>query len=160
MDPIALAKTSAVTGMNQFLRNFGHVPEDRLHWSPTPTSKTPLQVAAHVALHNFKFAQMIRTRELLKFESLEEFLAAQRAEEAAIATREQMEATFRAGVEEVLRALDTLSPADLDLVLDSGQGWSSTMRALIELPGWHATLHLGQIDYLQTCWGDQEIYVG
>jgi len=34
------------------------------------------------------------------------------------------------------------------------------MNRWLGLPGWHATLHLGQIDYLQTCWDDQKIYVG
>jgi hypothetical protein len=60
----------------------------------------------------------------------------------------------------VIDALDSLTTADLDLILDSGQGWIIPMRRVIAFPGWHATLHCGQIDYLQTCWGDHQIYVG
>jgi hypothetical protein len=71
-----------------------------------------------------------------------------------------MEQIFRAGTQEVLEALDTLTPEEVDSSLDSGQGWSIPMTQLISLPGWHAVLHAGQIDYLQTCWGDQQIYVG
>ena len=33
------------------------------------------------------------------------------------------------------------------------------MTFLMNLPGWHATLNTGQIDFLQTCWGDLEVYV-
>lgn len=33
-----------------------------------------------------------------------------------------------------------------------------SMKFLINLPAWHTTLHLGQIDYLQTCWNDQTTY--
>ena len=71
-----------------------------------------------------------------------------------------MEAVFRSGTEEVIAALDTLSPEDVESSLDSGMGWSMSMIFLMGLSGWHSTLHAGQIDFLQTCWDDQEIYVG
>ena len=71
-----------------------------------------------------------------------------------------MERVFRENTQKVLDALDTLAPEDIELVLDSGQGWTMSMRYLMRLAGWHATLHTGQIDFLQTCWDDQEIYVG
>jgi hypothetical protein len=27
----------------------------------------------------------------------------------------------------------------------------------MNLPDWHGFVHLGQIDFLQTCWDDQEV---
>lgn len=156
---IEASKKSAVQGMELFLRNFSHVPDDRLNWSPTPTSKSALRVAAHTALYAGRFAQMIRDKALPQMESLEAWLAQRNAEEEAITTREGMEAAFRRGTAEVLAALESLSEEDICGSLDSGQGWSMSMRFLMDLPGWHATLHLGQIDYLQTCWGDQQVYV-
>ncbi len=71
-----------------------------------------------------------------------------------------MESVFRKGTDEVLAALDSLTPEEVALTLDSGQGWTMPMTRLMILPGWHATLHTGQIDLLQTSWNDQEIYVG
>jgi hypothetical protein len=71
-----------------------------------------------------------------------------------------MEDVFRSGTDAVLAALDSFPEALLESTLDSGQGWSASAKWLIQLPGWHATVHLGQIDFLQTCWDDQEIYVG
>lgn len=35
-----------------------------------------------------------------------------------------------------------------------------SMRYLITLPAWHTANHTGQIDFLQTCWDDQHVYVG
>lgn len=145
--------------MEFFLRNFAHVPDDRLHWSPVPSAKSPLRVAAHTALYAGRFAAMIRERKLPSPDNLEEWLAQRDAEEIAVASREEMERRFRQGTDEVLAALDTLSADDLDTVLESGQGFSAPMRQLIVMPGWHATLHAGQIDYLQTCWGDQQVYL-
>lgn len=157
---IALAKLTAEQGMEIFLRNFSHVPDDKLNWKVTPTAKSALRIAAHTALHNHKFANMIRERKLPVVENLDEWLKQQTADEEAITTREEMEHVFKAGLVEVLEALDTLSEEDVSLEIDSGMGWSMSMGFLMRLPGWHATLHLGQIDFLQTCWGDQEIYVG
>ncbi|MBL8048031.1 MAG: DinB family protein [Chthonomonas sp.] len=159
MDPIELAKERAVSNMDIFLRNFAHVPDDRLNYTPTPSAKSALRVAAHTALYAGRFAEMIRTRQLPNPHDIDAWLAERAAEEMAITSREEMERVFRAGTAEVLAALDGLSPEDVEMDLLAGQGGSFSMRQLMNLPGWHATLHLGQIDYLQTCWDDQQIYL-
>lgn len=157
---VAESKRSAVQGMEMFLRNFSYVPDDRLSWTPTPTSKSAIRIAAHTALYAGRFARMIRERKLPVVGDLAEWLAQRNAEEEAVTCRQEVERIFRAGTKEVLDALDCLTADDLTSSLDSGQGWSMSMTFLMNLPGWHATLHTGQIDYLQTCWGDEEIYVG
>lgn len=159
MDLVETSKERAVSNMEFFLRNFAHVPDDRLNWTPTPTAKSALRIAAHTALYAARFAAMIRAKALPIPENLSEWLAQREAEEIAITTREEMERVFRQGTAEVLDALDALTPEDIALTLDSGQGWTAPMTQLMGLPAWHATLHAGQIDYLQTCWDDQQIYV-
>ena len=146
--------------MEFFLRNFSHVPDDKLDWTPTPTAKSAIRIAAHTALYAGRFARMIRDRRTPAPDNLMEWLAERDAEEIAITSREEMEKVFREGTAEVLAALDTLMHEDLETSLDSGQGWSMPMKQLMGLPGFHATLHAGQIDYLQTCWDDQQVYVG
>jgi uncharacterized damage-inducible protein DinB len=160
VDLIESSKQRAVSGMEIFLRNFSYVPDDRLNWTPTPTSKSALRIAAHTALYMGRFARMIQERRLPVPENLAEWLAERDAEEIAITSREEMEKAFREGTAEVLAALDALTQEDVELTLDSGQGWSMPMQQLMVLPSWHATVHLGQIDYLQTCWDDQQVYVG
>ena len=160
MDSIEYSKQRAVSGMEFFLRNFAYVPDDRLNWSPTPTSKTPLRVAAHTAVQAGLFAEFIRDRRTPAPENVQAWLAQRDAAEIAITTREEMERVFREGTAAVVAALDTLTAEDIELSIDSGQGWSMPMTQLMGLAGWHATLHAGQIDYLQTCWDDQQIYVG
>lgn len=153
------AKQAAVEGMEMFLRNFGHVPDDKLGWVPTPTAKSAIRIAAHTALYAGRFAQMIEDRQLPIPADLPAWLAEREAEETAIDDRGTIEAIFRRGTERVLQALDKLTVEDLELTFDPGQGWTMSMKQLIRLPGWHSTLHTGQIDYLQTCWDDQRIYV-
>lgn len=146
--------------MEYFLRNFSHVPEEKLEWRATPTAKSAIRIAAHTALYAGRFAAMIRDRRLPVPENLAAWLADRDAEEIAIKSREEIERIFREGTAEVLEALDTLKPEEIEVALDSGQGWSMPMTFLIGLPAFHATLHAGQIDYLQTCWDDQQVYVG
>lgn len=155
-----MAKEQVVSATEMFLRNFGHVPDDKLTWAPTPTAKSALRIAAHTALYVGRFAAMIRDRKLPHPDNLETWLAEREAEELAVTTRHEIEQIFRDGIAQVLAALNALTPDELDSVLDSGQGWSIPMTRLIEFPTMHTNLHCGQIDYLQTCWGDQKVYVG
>lgn len=156
---IASCKDSAVQGMEIFLRNFSFVPDDKLTWTPTPTAKSALRIAAHTALYAGRFARMIKDGRLPASDNLAEWLAQRNAEEAAITRRSEAEGIFRKGTDEVLAALDSLTPEAVSSSLDSGFGWSMPMTRLMNLPGWHATLRIGQIDFLQTCWDDQEVYV-
>jgi hypothetical protein len=157
---VASCKESAVNGMECFLRNFSFVPDDKLTWTPTPTAKSAIRIAAHTALYAGRFARMIKDGKLPASDNLTEWLAQRNAEEAALTSRTEVEIIFRKGTDEVIAALDSLTPEAIGGALDSGLGWSMPMTRLMNLPGWHATLHTGQIDYLQTCWGDQEVYVG
>lgn len=160
MNLVESSKKSAVSAMEMFLRNFSHVPDDKLNWTPTPSSKSALRIAAHTALYAGRFAQMIRDRRLPQPDNLADCLVQREAEEEAIVSRNEIEPIFRQRTAEVLLALDGLTQEETEMMLGSGQGWSVPMRQLMELPGWHATLHTGQIDYLQTCWDDQQVYVG
>lgn len=149
----------ATEGMEYFLRNFSFVPEDHLTFRVTPTAKTPIEIAAHVAVFPARFARMIRDMELPSPDNLDEWLSQVRAEEAAIQSRDQMIEVFRQGTSTVIEALEGVSPEQTAISLDTGFGWKMPVTRLMRLPGWHATLHAGQIDFLQTCWGDQQIYV-
>ncbi len=146
--------------MEYFLKNFRHVPDDKLDWTPAPTAQSAIRIAAHTALYAGRFASMIRDRTLPTPENVDDWVAACVAEELSVTGREQMEEAFRKGTAEVVAAIDALTSDDLDIVMESGQGFAMPMGEFINLPGWHATLHAGQIDFLQTCWGDQEIYLG
>jgi len=159
-NPIDTAKNDAVTAMEWFLRNLSHVPKEKLDWAPSPTSKSALQIAAHTAVTAGNFAKMIRDRKLPMGDELPEFIEQTGAAEKGLTEIEGIVALFRKNTDQVLAALDTLSPEDTELVLDSSQGWTMPMTFLMKLPAFHAIGHTAQIDFLQTCWGDQEIYVG
>ena len=155
---VAACKESAVQGMEQFLKTFSFVPDDKLNWAPSPTAKSAMQIAAHTAVYASVFAKMIRDRKLPFGDEIPEFVARIKASAEAVSGRAEMESVFRKGTEEAIAALDTLTPEAIDISLDSGLGWSLPMTFLMALPGTHAYSHAAQIDYLQTCWDDQEVH--
>jgi len=104
------------------------------------------------------FAKMIRDRKLPNGDDIPEFLAQINAAEAALCSRADMEIVFRKNTDEVVAALDTLTPEAIDTILDTSLGWSVPMTLLMKMPGSHALAHASQIDYLQTCWGDQDVH--
>jgi hypothetical protein len=157
---IETAKKEAVSAMEWFLRNLSHVPREKLDWAPSQTSKSALQIAAHTAVTAGNFAKMIRARKLPTGDEIPEFIEHTAVAEESLTDIDDIIALLRKNTDEVLSALDTLSPEDTELVLDSSQGWTMPMTFLMKLPAYHGVGHTAQIDFLQTCWGDQEIYVG
>jgi hypothetical protein len=144
--------------MEVFLKSFRFVPDDKLNWQPTPTAKSALRIAAHTALYAGRFAKMIETRKLPLTGTLQEWIALRNSQEIAITNREEIEVIFKQGTQEVLAALDSLTPELIATPLDFGVGWTPPMTYLMNLPGMHAISHAAQIDYLQTCWDDQEVH--
>jgi len=157
-EPVASYKKSAVEGMEHFLKVFSFVPDDKLTWAPAPTAKSAIRIAAHTALYAGIFARMIADRKLPQPDNLTEWLAQRNAAEVALTSRTEMESIFRKGTDEVIAALNSVPPEAIGARLDSGQGWSMPMTFLLNLPGMHAMSHAAQIDYLQTCWDDQEVH--
>ncbi len=155
---IAECKETARWGMEHFLMLLKHVPDDRLDWTPGPGTKSAMRIAAHTAVTAGNFAQMMRDRRLPMGDEIPPMMARTLEAELALTDRAEMEKVFRRNTDEVLAALESLSAEDIQITLDSGMGWTMPMTFLMRLPGLHAAMHIGQIDYLQTCWGDQEIH--
>src|SRR5205807_8751548 len=95
--------------MEHFLMVFSFVPDDRLTWTPTPTAKSAIRIAAHTALYAGRFARMINDRKLPSQDNLPEWLAQRNAEEAGVTSRTEMESIFRKGTDEVIAALYSLT---------------------------------------------------
>jgi hypothetical protein len=155
---VASCKKSAMRGMDEFLKALSFVPEDRLEWTPTTSAKSAMRIAAHTALTVGNFAKMIRDRKLPVGDEIPELVARMDRTERALTDRTEMESVFRRNTDEAIAALDTVTPEAAAMILDTSLGWTMPMTVLMNLPGTHAMRHASQIDYLQTCWGDQEVH--
>lgn len=154
-ETITRCKEQASQAMEMFLRNLSHVPEEMLSWSPSPTSRSSLQIAAHVAGYSLGFARLLRAGQFP--ESAEEFLRPIQADVESVTSREGAEEMLRRGIEDTLQALDTVRPEQVASILETPIG-PTPFLFFMTIPANHLWLHTGQIDYLQTCWGDQQVY--
>jgi hypothetical protein len=156
MDPaIAQAKDAIKRGHERLLKTFGATPDDKLTWSPSSTSKSPLGIVNHASQTNLFFLKVMRGEPLPPLGSIEEADKAMQAASAGITTREQAVSVLNDSVAGLNAALDALPAEDLakDVTLPI---FTMPMGYIIHIPGMHMTSHAAQIDYVQTIWGDTE----
>jgi hypothetical protein len=74
-----------------------------------------------------------------------------------ISTVDDAEAMLRAGIAETLAALDGVTAERIGSVIDTPIG-PTPFLFFMTIPANHLLGHAGQLDYLQTCWGDLEVH--
>ncbi|MCW3062736.1 MAG: hypothetical protein JWQ02_4557 [Capsulimonas sp.] len=155
-DFIAICKERATVAMDQFLNDLSFVPADKLTWSPAPTAKSALEIAAHCAGHTGAFASVISAG---KFpDSVEEFVDPIQSAIQSITTLQQAETMLRKGIADTIAALDTVKPEQVGSMIEAPVLGPTPFNFLLTLPARHLENHGAQIDYLQTCWGDLEVH--
>jgi len=155
MDVITMCKKQTADSLSYFLHAINCVPAVKLTWSPSPTAKNTLQIAAHCAGYSGAFADIIATG---KFPHIDEFRGRVQSTIASISTIEQAEAILRKGIADSIAALDTVEPEQMDSTIETPQG-QTPFTFFLTLPAHHLDGHASQIDYLQTCWDDQEVHL-
>ena len=156
-DLVAMCKQNAVRGMERFLKTFSFVPDDKLTWTPSPTAKSALRIAAHTACTAGNFAMLIRYGKFPTTDMAKLFADLNAAEEM-VTTREAAVELLRKNTDDILAALDAATPELIACTLETPFGFSAPMAFFMNIPGSHAENHAAQVDYLQTCWGDQEVH--
>src|SRR5262245_28170512 len=117
---ISMCKERATSAMDLFLCVLSFVPEDKLAWSPAPTAKNALQIAAHCAGYSGGFATIISAG---KFPgSVEEFLGPIQSKIESVTTVEQAEVMLRKGIADTVAALDTVKPEQISAMIETPQG--------------------------------------
>jgi hypothetical protein len=154
-EKITQARQATEAAKAQLLGTFEHVPEDRLHWSPSPTARTALQIVAHCGAANRAFAAVLRGEELPRPASAEEAAAQIRAGGRDVTTRTAAVKLVEDSTAEVIRALEKVSPELIQTAPMSPFG-AFPFPFWMHLPSEHMGGHARQIDYLQTIWGDHE----
>lgn len=135
-------------------RALASTPDDRLNWSPSPTARTPLEIAAHAADAIRNLHGMMEGRPFTA-PTTAEADAGFRRWESRFETREEVVALIDEIGDAYLRFLDTVTPDQIDKMvhLPFTLG-SAPLRLVITFPPMHTQSHIAQIDYIQTIYGD------
>jgi len=150
---IAQAKETTLKSSADLLNTFSFVPEERLTFAPSETSRHALWIVGHCARANQAFARGIRGEDLGGAMSPEDFGKMVWNAGKDTLSREEAIELVKSTTEEVVAALDALSPEQLGGTLQTPFG-PMPMAFWITISGPHMGGHARQIDYLQTIWGD------
>jgi uncharacterized damage-inducible protein DinB len=127
-------------------------PDDKLQWSPSDTARNTLHIVGHICAANKAIAATLRG-EPMPAMTLSEIPHS----EIPLKDRSEAESELEAGVSALLAALDEMTADRLASQVATPFGMMP-MTTLITIPGYHMMGHLGQVDYLQTIWGDWEMH--
>lgn len=149
------AKQVFEMAVERIQRILASTPDERLHWSPSPTARTPLAQVVHAAnsIRNIHAAMMGERYETPTREEADaEFLAL----EKSVTRREEALEMLRENSAAYLQWLDQLSPERLSdavpLPFDLGE---APLEFMLMMPAWHTNDHAAQMDYIQTCYGNR-----
>lgn len=152
---IEAIKADLTRSTDRLLHVFSFVPDDKLNWSPSPTSRTAVHLVAHCALTNNSLAELIHSSESDPFP--EDFFKVLFAKEKGYKDRDVVVQLLRTSLADALTALDNLKEGDLERMTSGPMGpmpvsfWASIF-------GRHLVTHIGQLEYLQTIWGDEDFH--
>jgi hypothetical protein len=153
LEVVAKAKAAVQQSSARLLHLLSFVPDDKLNWSPAESSRSSLQIVAHCGLTSGFFAQIIRNEFPAVMPSPQEIFAEVRAQELAFTTRESVIELVEKTTAELCAALDTVTDETIDAIPNCPFG-PMTTRFWMSVGGSHCVSHAGQLEYLQTIWGD------
>ena len=145
-------KNAVVAAKDRLQKSLSFVPDDKLTWSPSPTAKSALRIAAHCACSNRFFASALRG-DIAPAETFAELFEAMEAEEAKLTNKDQVITEVEDSTNALLGVIDSLSPARLQDSV-TYPFFSAPVTFFLQLSSTHLIGHSAQIDYLQTVWGD------
>ena len=128
-------------------------PDDRINWSPAPTARTPVEIVAHVASVILTFHEVMMGAPFPDIQ-MDSFDAVLRQSEAQFKTRESALSLFEKNSEAYAEWLGQLAPEALEAEVQFPMGNIPILMAM-DLLNDHIVNHCGQMDYIQTIYGDR-----
>ena len=146
------SKTEFTRAKERIAKCLDVTSEDKLNWSPSSTSRTPIKLVAHSAMAIQGIGGILAGKPF-PFTSMAEMDATFRAEEEIVTTKEQALALLEETSAAYLKWLDTVTPEQLASTVQFPMG-AMPMAVAITFAADHMRSHAAQLDYLQTIIGD------
>jgi hypothetical protein len=155
-EAIEEGKASFLRAKDRLVRALANTPDDRLNWSPSPSARSPLHVAAHSADAIRNIHNMLDGRPF-PVPTSDEADVGFREWEKQFTTREQVTALLDEVSDAYVAWLDALGPSRLDdrCQLPFGLGFAP-LRMVLSAQAAHLDSHTPQIEYIQTIYGDRD----
>ena len=141
----------------RMLYSFSFVPADKLNWSPSATSRSSARIVAHCALVCQLVAEALTRKPEESMPSAEEFFKNFRESEVQIATSGEAANSLKKAAAELGEAFGMVTAENIDSEVTVPFG-VLPMRSVISFAQEQLAGHVGQLDYLQTIWGDVDTH--
>ncbi len=135
---------------------FEAIPDEHLHWTPSATTRTPVQIAAHAALSILGIRDYILGKPLPSSDHAELYKCFRKLEDE-YTTRQQVNELLKNSIAEYSAWLETLTPEDLGRPIE-GTMSTEPLSEWITFPATHIRYHTGQLEYIQSVHGDLNMY--
>jgi hypothetical protein len=136
-------------------RTASAMPPDKQTWKPLDAGRTALDQVQECAGICYFAAQILQTRAVPPMDP--DQMAQFKAEND---TMEKALAALKAGTETYMSAIEAFPPEHLEetITLPFGAGYVRTFAQFMFLNYWNMVYHIGQINYIQTLYGDKEMH--
>ena len=133
---------------------FELTPDDRIHWSPSPTARTPIQLITHSASALEGIQKMVGG-EPFPYKNLADADADWRQMEKQVNSRSEALALLHEKAEGYKKWLDSLTSEQLASTAHLPFG-EMPFSVAITFGTMHTSFHSAQLEYLQTIYGDHD----
>lgn len=146
MHPLETLAGLAKFGTGNTAYNLKFIPEDRLAWKPAPTAKSAYEIIAHIA------GVLDCMRPVLEGQPWAP------PQERIPTSLDEAQTMLTAAGEAYAAALTRVPPQDLGKVVTVWGAYSVPLARAASMPVVDLIHHHGQIAYLQTLLGDEEMH--
>ena len=133
----------AVTQLRRALKHavttFEATPEEKLDYKPSETANSPRELIQHLLVGNGH---------------LNGAFGVGGSPDEGPSDRKALIARLQSSTEAIIDKIETLPDAAMDTTVAFGPGMP--MPNFLMAASWHLARHAGQLDYIQTIWGDLE----
>jgi len=141
-----------------FFRSAHSMPQDKLSWKVTDQGRSALEILQEVAQSPEWFAPMLNPG--FKFEMDPEAMEQGAKERAQWTTVDECERACNERCEALFEKIRTHPDNDMErtISLPFGEGMTLSMADVMMGQYWNCTYHTGQINFIQTLYGDHEMH--
>ncbi len=144
--------------LTEIFRAASFVPEDKLTWQAGEGARPVMNILQECAHCPSWSVALLKERKMPEFTP--EFMEQLRAMWAAWNTPAICEAQGKECLVEFKAAIEAFPESDMEqtMFMPFGGGREFAFWEVMMLPYWNLTYHLGQINYVQTLYGDKEMH--
>ncbi len=139
----------------QLTKTLQAMPEDKLSWQPLGEGRSALNQAAEIGFINGFMAQIVADQAVPEF-NRDEYMRTRNETDTLHAAL----ALMGENTDKLVTACKGLPEEKLDdtITLPFLGGMKKALAEVMLMPYWNMTYHLGQINYIQTLYGDKEMH--